>query len=181
MYETWLCSYYGRSEVTSSAVHACSVVHGDLSGVCGFTHDHVTLLTCSFIQSNVLILENGCASIADFGLSTLLTELGGSTFAASFHERGTIRWMAPELLDLRVPENQLEEDASHVLPTTHSDVYSFGGVMLQVRGASESYNLRCMTRQIDTDSEWQSTLPLLRARNAGRACSLERDHADAAE
>ena len=89
--------------------------------------------------------------------------------------------MAPELLDLGVPENQLEEDASHVLPTTHSDVYSFGGVMLQVRGASESYNLRCMTRQIDTDSEWQSTLPLLRARNAGRACSLERDHADAAE
>ena len=132
------------------------------------------------IQSNILIRENGCASIADFGLSTLLTELGGSTFATSFRERGTIRWMAPELLDLGVPENQLEEEASHVLPTTHSDVYSFGGVMLQVRGAFKfHHNLKCMTQQ--TDSEWQGTLPLLRARNASCTCGFKRDHANTAE
>ena len=64
----------------------------------------------------------------------LLTELGGSTFATSFQARGTLRWTAPELLDLEVPEDGMEEESPHVAPTTQSDVYSFGGVMLQVSG-----------------------------------------------
>lgn len=94
---------------------------------------HSTLLTshCT-TQSNIFINENGNARIADFGLSTLLTELGGATFATTFHARGTLRWIAPELLV--EPENELQESQSHVLPTTHNDVYSFGGVMLQVCG-----------------------------------------------
>ena len=117
------------------AVHSCSVVHGDLSGV-GIImsiHNHVTSLTGT-LQSNVLIRESGRAYIADFGLSMLLTELGGSTFATSLHARGTLRWTAPELLDLEVPEDGMEEESPHIAPTTQSDVYSFGGVMLQVRG-----------------------------------------------
>jgi len=70
--------------------------------------------------------------------------------------------MAPELLDLRLPESELEEEeAPHVLPTTHSDVYSFGGLML--------------------GSDGQCALPLLYARNASRACGLERDNADTAQ
>ncbi|KAF9219700.1 hypothetical protein BS17DRAFT_788969 [Gyrodon lividus] len=59
-----------------------SVVHGDLSGL------------------NVLMHGNGRACIADFGLSMLLNELGGSTFSTSFQARGTLRWAAPELLHL---------------------------------------------------------------------------------
>ena len=64
------------------------------------------------------------ACIADFGLSTLLTQLGGSTFAATYQAKGTVRWMAPELLD--------PEDDSQTTPTTQTDVYSFGTIMLQV-------------------------------------------------
>ncbi|KAN0073723.1 Protein kinase-like domain containing protein, partial [Tylopilus felleus] len=94
-------------------LHSRSVVHGDLSG------------------SNILILDDGSACIADFGLSTLLTELGRPTFATSFHGRGTIQWIAPELLVCGASENGAEE-ALPVLPTTYSDVYSFGGVMLHV-------------------------------------------------
>ena len=90
-------------------------------------------------QANILILDDGSACIADFGLSTLLTELGGSTFATSFHDRGTVRWMAPELLACEAPENETE-DAFHVLPTTDSDVYSFGGVMLHVCGSRQLHN-----------------------------------------
>ncbi|KAF8556027.1 hypothetical protein OG21DRAFT_1521345 [Imleria badia] len=77
-----------------------------------------------------------------------IRQLGGSTFATSFHERGTIRWMAPELLDLRVPENELEEEASHVLPTTHSDVYSFGGVMLQTLSGKVPYHYYAREMQV---------------------------------
>ena len=118
-----------------------------------------------FIQSNIVIRANRSADIADFGL----TEFGGSTFATSFHERGTIRCMSPELLDIRTPGNA---------PTTRNDVYSFGSLMLQVCSAlhqSEPQSLRYMTRR--TGSDWKCALPLL---YASRACSLERDNADTA-
>ncbi|KAF9235060.1 kinase-like domain-containing protein, partial [Melanogaster broomeanus] len=93
-------------------LHSRSVVHGDLSG------------------SNVLIRGDGRACITDFGLSTLLSELGGSTFATSCQARGTLRWTAPELLDLHVSED--EDNPPQVDPTPQSDVYSFGRIMLQV-------------------------------------------------
>ncbi|KAF9219836.1 kinase-like protein [Gyrodon lividus] len=95
-------------------LHSRSVVHGDLSG------------------SNVLIRDDGRACIADFGLSTLLTELGGSTFATSRQTGGTLRWAAPELLHLDVQVSTDEEDPPRAPPTPGSDVYSFGGIMLQV-------------------------------------------------
>ena len=91
----------------------------------------------------------------------LLTELGGSTFATSFHARGTLRWTAPELLDLEVPEDGMEEESPRVAPTTQSDVYSFGGVMLQVRRApSSTYH---DIYHIHVDSKWQGAVPLLYA------------------
>ncbi|KIJ14088.1 hypothetical protein PAXINDRAFT_100313 [Paxillus involutus ATCC 200175] len=93
-------------------LHSQSVVHGDLSG------------------SNVLIRANGKACIADAGLSTLLTALGGPTLVTSFGSRGTLRWAATELLDLELPED--EENPPQVVPTPGSDIYSFGGIMLQV-------------------------------------------------
>jgi serine/threonine protein kinase len=82
------------------------------------------------VQSNVLIDDNGRACISDFGLSILLTELGGPNYATSRHAAGALRWIAPELLDLWVPEG--EENPLHVFPTPQNGVYSFGMVMLQV-------------------------------------------------
>ncbi|KIJ09885.1 hypothetical protein PAXINDRAFT_86829, partial [Paxillus involutus ATCC 200175] len=81
---------------------------------------------------NVLIRANGRACIADFGLSTLLTALGESTFATSFQAKGTVRWGSPELLCLNVEVSEDEEDLPTVLPTPQSDTYSFGGIMLQI-------------------------------------------------
>ncbi|KAF8838108.1 kinase-like protein [Paxillus ammoniavirescens] len=109
-------------------LHSRSVVHGDLSG------------------SNVLIHGNGRACIADFGLSTLLTELGGSTFATSFQARGTLRWAAPELLDLEIPEN--DDNPPKVFPTPESDVYSFGGIMLQVLSGKVPYHYYSREAQV---------------------------------
>ncbi|KAF8122546.1 kinase-like domain-containing protein [Boletus edulis] len=110
-------------------LHSQSVVHGDLSG------------------SNILIRENGIACIADFGLSTLLTELGSPTFATSFRARGTLRWTAPELLDLEVPENGMEEE-SPLAPTTQSDVYSFGGIVLQILSGKVPYHYYTREAQV---------------------------------
>ncbi|KAF9238953.1 kinase-like domain-containing protein [Melanogaster broomeanus] len=88
-------------------LHSQSVVHGDLSG------------------SNVLIDDKGRACIGDFGLSMLLTELGG--------QGGTLRWAAPENLYLNIQHPEDRENVLKVSPTTRSDVYSFGRIMLQVK------------------------------------------------
>ncbi|KIJ10196.1 hypothetical protein PAXINDRAFT_16765 [Paxillus involutus ATCC 200175] len=104
----WSCS----CEVSSLVVHSQTVVHGNLSG------------------SNVLIQPGGRACISDFGMSTLLTELGGSTFSTSLYGGGTLCWAAPELLDLQVPDNA--DNLRKVVPTPQSDIYSFGGIMQQV-------------------------------------------------
>ncbi|KIJ63433.1 hypothetical protein HYDPIDRAFT_29675 [Hydnomerulius pinastri MD-312] len=101
-------------------LHSQSVVHGDLSG------------------SNVLIHRNGRACLGDFGLSTLLIEFGGSTFPSSFEAKGTLRWAAPELFHLQTVEDQ--DDVPRILPTPQSDVYSFGGIMLQILTGEVPYH-----------------------------------------
>jgi len=88
-------------------LHAKNVIHGDLTG------------------PNVLIHADGTACLADFGLSLLYSEVVSITQASwtsSFH--GNFRWLAPELL------GQSDNDLP-VRPSQHSDVYSFGGIMLQ--------------------------------------------------
>ncbi|KAJ8597175.1 kinase-like protein [Rhizopogon salebrosus TDB-379] len=90
------------------ALHTNNVIHGDLTG------------------PNILIHVDGTACLADFGLSLVLSEVVSITQASwtsAFH--GNFRWLAPELLGQ--PENPLP-----VRPTKSSDIYSFGGLMLQV-------------------------------------------------
>ncbi|KAJ8582916.1 kinase-like protein, partial [Rhizopogon salebrosus TDB-379] len=84
------------------------VIHGDLTG------------------SNVLIHADGTACLADFGLSLLYSEDVGVTQASwTSLLHGNIRWLAPELLE---PSG----NDMPVRPSKHSDVYSFGGIMLLV-------------------------------------------------
>ena len=76
------------------------------------------------LQHNVLIDSRGNAYVTDFGLSTILAECDNSPFDT--HHPGSVRWAAPELLNLLA-----DEEAGK--PTTCSDVYSFGSVAVEVR------------------------------------------------
>ncbi|KAG1779930.1 kinase-like domain-containing protein [Suillus placidus] len=89
-------------------LHTNNVIHGDLTG------------------PNVLIHGNGTACLADFGLSLVYSEVLSTSLASwtsTFH--GNFRWLAPELLG--EPDDELP-----IRPSKCSDVYSFGGIMLQV-------------------------------------------------
>ncbi|OAX35470.1 kinase-like protein [Rhizopogon vinicolor AM-OR11-026] len=89
-------------------LHASNVIHGDLTG------------------PNVLIHADGTACLADFGLSLVFSEVVSVTQASwtsSFH--GNLPWLAPELLGQ-------SDDTKPVRPNMWSDIYSFGGLMLQV-------------------------------------------------
>ncbi|KAG1863252.1 kinase-like domain-containing protein [Suillus subalutaceus] len=83
-------------------LHTNNIVHGDLTG------------------PNVLIHGDGSACVADFGLSLLDAPYASWTSRM----KGNLRWMAPELLR--------DDYGTPVRPTKRSDIYSFGGVMLQV-------------------------------------------------
>ncbi|KAG2115777.1 kinase-like domain-containing protein [Suillus discolor] len=90
-------------------LHANSVIHGDFNG------------------PNVLIRGDGTACVADFGLSLMYSEVISASQASwTSTLKGNMRWMAPELL---VPE---KEDGSPTRPSEQSDIFSFGGIMLQV-------------------------------------------------
>ncbi|KAH7919501.1 kinase-like protein [Leucogyrophana mollusca] len=96
-------------------LHSCSVIHGDLSG------------------SNVLIDHSGKACLSDFGLSTVVHQFQGTHYFTS-SIRGAVRWAAPELFE--VSEDDID---SPPLPTTRSDIYSFGSVMLQTLSGAIPY------------------------------------------
>jgi serine/threonine protein kinase len=76
----------------------------------------------------VLIHGDGTACVADFGLSLMYSEfITASQASWTSTLKGNVRWMAPELL---VPER---EDGSPTRPSEQSDMFSFGGIVLQVR------------------------------------------------
>ncbi|KAG1738012.1 hypothetical protein EDB19DRAFT_1909457 [Suillus lakei] len=90
-------------------LHTNNVIHGDLTG------------------PNVLIHGDGTACLADFGLSLMYSEVTSpavASWTSTFH--GNFRWLAPELLG--EPDNELP-----IRPSKCSDIYSFGGIMLQAR------------------------------------------------
>ena len=84
-------------------------------------------------QTNVLVDADRRACVTDFGLSViLLTRPEGTTsgFATGLRAKGTLRWMAPELLGL---------DGSYITPSAQSDVYSFGSIVLQLCNICPTY------------------------------------------
>ncbi|KAG1807282.1 kinase-like domain-containing protein, partial [Suillus subaureus] len=90
-------------------VHANRVIHGDFTG------------------PNVLIYGDGTACVADFGLSLMYSEVISASQASwTSTLKGNMRWMAPELLVSG------REDGFLTRPSEQSDIFSFGGIMLQV-------------------------------------------------
>ncbi|KAJ7360826.1 kinase-like domain-containing protein, partial [Mycena albidolilacea] len=85
-------------------LHSRNIVHGDLRG------------------ANILITQEWNACLADFGL----TSLSDATIATNTsHRAGSIRWMAPELIDP-------DRFGQKFLRTPATDVYAFGCVCLEL-------------------------------------------------
>ncbi|KAG2343704.1 kinase-like protein [Suillus weaverae] len=96
--------------------------------IAGLRYLHVNhFIHGDFTGPNVLINGDGTACVADFGLSLMYSEaINASQASWTSTLKGNTRWMAPELL---VPE---QENGPPTRPSGESDIYSFGGIMLQV-------------------------------------------------
>ncbi|KAJ7915989.1 kinase-like domain-containing protein [Mycena leptocephala] len=88
------------------------VVHGDLKGVGGKE------------IANILINNDGQACLADFGLALAIESQALSTSSAG-STRGTLRWLAPEILD---SSRKAERQAL----LTKRDIYAFGCTILEI-------------------------------------------------
>ncbi|KAJ8593188.1 kinase-like protein [Rhizopogon salebrosus TDB-379] len=93
-------------------LHSESVVHGDLT------------------SSNVLINQGGQACLTDFGLSSMM-KIGEKFEYLHLNEKrpGAVPWAAPELIECT---SSVNEDEKRYMPSTSSDIYSYGCIMYEV-------------------------------------------------
>jgi serine/threonine protein kinase len=110
-----------------SLVHAVAVIHGDLTGVSSCLNVGTQALMCPH-QNNILIDSDGRALVTDIGLSTMLDDITESDFDSS--SAGALHWTAPELSAKRNKDR---------LPTSKSDVWSFGCIMIHVSTSTHPY------------------------------------------
>jgi len=97
-----------------SYLHSCFVVHGDLTG------------------PNILIDDDCCARLADFGLSNIISEVYGAAYFTSI-VGGAVRWAAPELYQA--------SDESFAAPLDfRSDISSFGSVAFEILSGKLPYH-----------------------------------------
>lgn len=100
-----------------SYLHGLAIIHGDIKGVSISVKAYISTLALHILQCNILINDDGEASLADFGLSRILQASGFTTKTAS----GTWRFMPPELL-----VGQIQQ------VTPAADVWSFAMTVIEV-------------------------------------------------
>lgn len=103
-------------------LHSQQIIHGDLSGF------------------NVLIDDDGKARLTDFGLSALIPARMSQALLPTTLG-GTLHWIAPEYLRADASDEPFELSQA-------SDVYSFGGIMLQVLEGKIPYHYITRTAAI---------------------------------
>jgi serine/threonine protein kinase len=87
------------------------------------------LLDSNILKANVLVDRNHRSRLADFGLTKVLynTTTAATTLAGS--TSGTVRWMAPELL-------QMDNGSGCSQVTVRSDIYALAITIWEVRPAA---------------------------------------------
>lgn len=88
-------------------------------------------MTGGDIQANILINSQCRACLADFGFTVIAETSSVGVEGYSDHEGGgTIRWMAPEILDPK--RYGYVERARRKLPSKKTDIYALGMTILEV-------------------------------------------------
>jgi serine/threonine protein kinase len=90
----------------------------------------------SLTKANILIDEERKVRIADFGLLSITESQAFGTSHTVLTDRGSVRWMAPELF------------GSQVCKTRSTDVYAFGMTILEVIAPLSRALLSFLTRTV---------------------------------
>lgn len=91
-------------------------------------------------QVNILVDSECCARLADFGLAVVIDESTAGSAAENRGMRGTVRWMAPELL---LPEEfGFTRELLKQLPSMSTDIYAIGMTILEVSSSPKPRDIR---------------------------------------
>jgi serine/threonine protein kinase len=112
-------------------LHNNELVHGDLKSVRGGVSCG-SWLTCRLSQPNILIDAEGSPRLSDFGLCSVTKNID-SVNASTPNHGSTVRYCAPELLDVRWAVRVESRK-----PTYKTDVYSLSMVIVEARLLSGS-------------------------------------------
>ena len=91
-----------------------------------FTSIRPAALSLISLKANILVDGHGHACLADFGLTTIVSDPAYPTISSSLAPGGTTRWMSPERLD------PIRFGVKDGRPTRESDCYALGMVILEV-------------------------------------------------
>ena len=83
---------------------------------------------------NILIDQDGHARLADFGLSTIMSDPSYQLFSSTETGGGTQRWMSPELI------RPQRFGLSNSRPTISSDCYALGMVTYEVISGNQPFS-----------------------------------------
>jgi serine/threonine protein kinase len=100
-------------------------------------------------QDNILVSDDGVPKLTDFGVSRLL--LNTATMTGTSNLKGSIRWMAPELVHVEIDDGDDGDskpsgntENRHEFHTKATDVWAFG-MVVYVRSF---HAFRCMPSKI---------------------------------
>jgi len=128
-------------------MHGEGMIHGDLKGVWILVLNSTPPSKTLFIKLNILIDQDGCARLADFGLLMIVSDSTYHTSSSTPKSGGTTRWTGPELL---YPDQFGGGDGRM---TKESDCYALGMVILEVLSGKPPFpgdsNLIVITKVIN--------------------------------
>ena len=118
-------------------MHGEGVIHGDLKGVGAKVSKPYCFLSDLILKANILINQDGRACLADFGLTTIISDPLYPTTSNTPAAAGTTRWMSPERL------NPVQFGVTDSRPTKDSDCYALGMVILEVLSGDVPFTRDC--------------------------------------
>ncbi|CAE6492473.1 unnamed protein product [Rhizoctonia solani] len=105
---------YLRHHPNADRYHLCIDVASGLKYMHGQNTDLVWKVHGDLKAANILVTPDGIARLSDFDFS-VMSEASNLVFTASSNTRsGSIRWVAPEMLDDEVPKRTKESDVQYL-------------------------------------------------------------------
>ena len=118
-------------------MHGEEIVHGDLKGVCAKVLKPRCFFSDLILKANILINQDGRACLADFSITTTISDPAHPTTSNTPGAAGTTRWMSPERL------NPVQFGVADGRPTKDSDCYALGMVILEVLSGDVPFTRDC--------------------------------------
>ncbi|ESK91150.1 kinase-like protein [Moniliophthora roreri MCA 2997] len=98
-----------------------------------YLHRHSPpIVHCDIKAGNILVSDDETCRIGDFGLSVVEKSSPFTDFTDTFEVRGSLRWLAPELINPGISDADANGDLGNACGRITRDIYALGCTILEV-------------------------------------------------